>query len=957
MSKGSFYQDTKDRSNIAAMSEKPRRLTRSLTGDFKPRSKSYKQIEQATQTPVLKTRSSFDVMGGANKPVPGLPLFHSKPVLVKNTYANISSRPSNFIKPAAQHQYTSDKASSDLECIAKWFVRYNHKMYNEGFLSMMVAMTPEGKYVEHPQWKPVFAELCGSTLSIWNAEKSNRRDAILPSYINITDAILEIISQETYGKANCFSIANAAGANRFIFVAGSKDQLEKWESCFWLASFEGTKLNEMYTRQILSRPTYRYLFLRPTSNTLEGYLQVRFAGKSDWQRLWAVVERKDEKRIWSKRSQSPMPAYMHLYADRKSKAPFMAVTNVARTYSIYPENPKLSEYATTFKIEGTITPATSKTSNASIPERISYVLFTTKTSKEMAVWLLAIFDIFKLYGRPRQLYEDPLEPKSMNYGEDYLNQPGKLFLDIAEVQGSQLCGKKRWDQKGVFADALRSKLETQCQEVPSSPIYVRVRTQSLPPVSVSSISPTSSKLVPIKAPLKDEPSGSNFKVAKQESIVITTPSIADSSDEDTEDEVAAESDDDESDDSCTFNGKEKTKKIDKPKKERKSDDNMPEIKHLSRQNSSSSSFLLDFGNLSGSKNTLNSDASGASSSSLFGEFAYSDEFSKYIDPDVLKEEKYEITDEDSNEVKYPVTDIKEEQSPLPKSRSRGIFPAWSWNALGGSYDEDDYQAQQGEGLTQRRTLADYGGREVPQIPALGDNFASETSLLGQKPKDQQMNVQEQIAYARATRQPFMHVPVKPKAPKSGLVGRITQLESERQNSFKRGEEKMNSYMTDSEKDYFFERERRIMEQRQQQYFQQMMMNGNIAMMPVIQTPHGLVPMIMPYPMSPQGSLSTPTGATGTNWDAKNPRLGVPQSSSNTSSPACRSPFVFSSSSSSSYTSSSIHSQFSNPKLNLSFNTATNPTADGSSGDEDDHIPIAKTPTGRKKTWRTVASPE
>ncbi|CAM0137668.1 unnamed protein product [Umbelopsis sp. WA50703] len=784
------------------MSEKPRRLTRSLTGDFKPRSKSYKQIEQATQSPVLKARSSFDVIPGTNKPIPG---------------------PTNFIKPAAQHQYTSDKASSDLESIAKWFVRYNHKMYNEGFLSMMIEMTPEGKYAEHPTWKPVFAELSGSTLSIWNAEKSNRRDAILPSYINITDAVLEIVSQDTYGKANCFSIANAAGANRFIFVAGSKDQLEKWESCFWLASFEGTKLNEMYTRQILSRPTYRYLFIRPTSNALEGYLQVRFAGKSDWQRLWAVVERKDEKKIWSKRAQSPMPAYMHLYADRKSKTPFMAVTNVARTYSIYPENPKLSEYATTFKIEGTITPVISKTTNASIPERISYVLFTTKTSKEMAVWLLAIFDIFKLYGRPRQLYEDPLEPKSMNYGEDHLSQPGKLFLDITEVQGNQLCGKKRWDQKGVFADALRTKLETQSNAAPASPIYIRARTQSLPPVSVSNLSPISSRFVPIKAPLKDEPSGSNFKVAKQESITITTASIADSSDEDTEDDIAADSDDDESDDSCTFSGKHKTKKSEKVKIDRKAEETMPEAKHLSRQNSSSSSFLLDFGNLSGSKNTLSSEASasasGASSSSLFGEFAYSTEFSKYIDPEVLKEEKYEIPEEESNDIRYPVTDIKEEQSPLPKSRSRGIFPPWSWNNFG-AFDEDEYQSQQGEALRQRRTLADYGGREVPQIPALGDNFASENTLLGQKPKDQQMNVQEQTAYARATRQPFMHVPVKPKDPKSGLVGRITQRETERQNLSKRGEDKMSTYMTDSEKDYYLERERRNMEQRQQQYLQQ-----------------------------------------------------------------------------------------------------------------------------------------
>jgi hypothetical protein len=136
-----------------------------------------------------------------------------------------------------------------------------------------------------------------------------------------------------------------------------------------------------------------------------------------------------------------------------------------------------------------------------------------------------------------------------------------------------------------------------------------------------------------------------------------------------------------------------------------------------------------------------------------------------------------------------------------------------------------------------------------------------------------------------------------------------------------------------------------------------MMNGGFAMMPVIQTPHGIVPMMMPYPISPQGSLSTPTGHAGANWDLKTSRMGVPQSSSNTSSPACHSSFAFSSSGSSSYTSSSIHSQFSNSKVGLSFNPVMVPAADSSSGDEDDHVPIAKTPTGRKKSWRTVASPE
>jgi hypothetical protein len=120
------------------------------------------------------------------------------------------------------------------------------------------------------------------------------------------------------------------------------------------------------------------------------------------------------------------------------------------------------------------------------------------------------------------------------------------------------------------------------------------------------------------------------------------------------------------------------------------------------------------------------------------------------------------------------------------------------------------------------------GREGPPIPSLGDNFASQNSLLDQKPSDLPMTAQEQTAYARATRQPFLHVPVKPKDPQAGLLGRISQLESERRDGGKRVSEKVNAYHAELEKERFIERERdrRLMEQRQQQMFQQVRVLDN-----------------------------------------------------------------------------------------------------------------------------------
>jgi hypothetical protein len=161
----------------------------------------------------------------------------------------------------------------------------------------------------------------------------------------------------------------------------------------------------------------------------------------------------------------------------------------------------------------------------------------------------------------------------------------------------------------------------------------------------------------------------------------------------------------------------------------------------------------------------------------------------------------------------------------------------------------------------------------------------------------------------------------------------------------------------------------------------MMMNGgNFALMPVIQTPNGLVPVMMPFPMAPQASMSTPVGQSITPQDSRmsaydgrmsthdprmpmldpriplfDPRVAGVQPpialNGSSSEETNRSPFTSSSSGGSSYTGSSIHSQFSNNKNGYMFGTQAAPSVivGDSSGDEDDHIPIAKTPTAKRRS--------
>ncbi|KAG2183829.1 hypothetical protein INT44_008840 [Umbelopsis vinacea] len=980
------------------------RLSRSLTGNFTSSgSMVCSPTDETSNMNNLKTRNSFDIMPRVDKPIPSLPKYNTRPVFVKNTYANISSRPSKFIKPAAQHQNMTGKSPTDLDNIAKLFLRYNHKMYNEGYLTTMVEVTPEGRHLESTHWKKVFAELSGSTLAIWDAEKSTRQEGILPSYVNITDATLEILDQGNVGKANCFAIQNTAGANRFVFQASTRQDMEKWESCFWLACFEGTKLHEMYTRKILARSLYKPFFTKQPSSGVECYLQVRFAGKSDWKRLWTVVDKKDDKKRWGRKASSPLPGQILLYEDKKSRTPLMSLTNIVRAYAIYPETPQLSEHSTLFKIEGSIS-TVSTDATVDIPDRISHVLFMANNSKEMAQWLLTAFDIFKLYGRPQQMSFNQVQADGIHFSaESLLMVPGKLFLDIQEVQEKGLCDKKRWDQKGVFTDELQRKLDFEEHEQPKKPLSPKrhhVKSKSLHTPHVEPLKSKTSSTVPLSS---DRPSNSQppqVSSMRQKGAAIPTKQIGDSSEEDTEDDAVGETDED-TDDGSSLRIQPKESVISQPL-------SSPiqlylEPRQLTRQSSTSSSFLLDFGNLSGSRN-MSSRASSAtaSTSSLFGDFARSTELSKYIDPSVFEEDVKEeiLADrtpvESHDNVPAPAGSRESKGYPLsfPKSNIRGLFPKLSWGTSG-AIDYDDDIGSLSNPSKDFKDIEDLGGREGPPIPSLGDQFASENSLLAKKPADLPMTAQEQTEYARAMRQPFLHVPVKPKDPSSGLIGRITQLEYVRQQNSGKGADKVDkvhAFSAEVEKERYFERERdrQLVEHRQQQMLQHMMMmnGGNFALMPVIQTPHGLVPVMMPFPMAPQASMSSPLGQTMPSHDPRmssydsrmpthdprvtgldpriplfDPRMtGIQPTtglSSSSSGDTNRSPFASSSSRSSSYTGSSIHSQFSNIKNGYMSGTQAAPaTALGdSSGDEDDHIPIAKTPIAKRRSGWAHPRPE
>jgi hypothetical protein len=256
-------------------------------------------------------------------------------------------------------------------------------------------------------------------------------------------------------------------------------------------------------------------------------------------------------------------------------------------------------------------------------------------------------------------------------------------------------------------------------------------------------------------------------------------------------------------------------------------------KELPQHSSGSSSTTSSSGN-SGSTNKRSAPTP-PPSSSLFGDFSLTTDFSKYLDPNST------VSRLSAPDRKYSLPSNVKLYGTAPKggprtSDSTGLDRrSSSWNEYGwdtrsprGDYLDDDYL---GDEYDEDRTTTgedDYDSddpeydQDGPLIPSLNDHFAPRNSLLDTH-AGEQLSAKEQIEYARATGQPLIQVPSKPKAPKGGLVGVISQREmSRRQGNGSRVTERVNQHHANR---FEREKERRILEQRQQQYMKHQVIRG------------------------------------------------------------------------------------------------------------------------------------
>ncbi|KAK9766536.1 hypothetical protein K7432_004328 [Basidiobolus ranarum] len=320
----------------------------------------------------------------------------------------------------------------DVLSVLPYYDGFTTKFYMYGFLNKKNESTPDGKLFKMRDWTRWYVELCGPVLIFWRAtpeytmENVERlKSLIAPNFLNVSDCIVNTCQNQD-DRQFVFSL-NTSGANRFYMEAGDSKELNDWVCAIRLSSYEMAKLHEMYTYVILTRSDFSHLFSTYHSFT-EGYLQIKYAGASQWRRCWAVL---DNEHV------TPQGPQIQFFEDPHAGSLFN-LSQVTQAYSVYPERPELSDVSGIFKVEGTVD--ISLDYNAIRPE---FIIMSAESPEDMARWVVAIFDAYKLFGRPEQLHIPPAPTDTHS-----------LYLQVSQVNHLDMSRNDSVDCKHLFEKIL-----------------------------------------------------------------------------------------------------------------------------------------------------------------------------------------------------------------------------------------------------------------------------------------------------------------------------------------------------------------------------------------------------------------------------------------------------------------------------------------------------------------------
>lgn len=323
-----------------------------------------------------------------------------------------------------------------------------HRRYHEGIFMLYCDLNGDGKPADR-QWKEVYGILTGNQLAYWDAASlaafRHNPEALLetsakPHYLNFTDSVYNAMRSLPAAKQSLDNVIIVLTTlkNRYIIQFKLHGDLVGWYMALRLAGYEYQLLQEAYTGALLLARGSRLLDIRTVLAEKrfdhEDWVSIRYGSGMAWKRCYAVVEPLTLKR------KSFTPGKILFYeTDQKKKKQLMAVVSTALSVTaIYPQLPQLVDHSTMLKLEGAINfkLLSSKGKDHDDFKNTSLFLMPEQHSAvpgfdTLIRFLIPLLDSFGLYGRPKRLKADRLDPESLLFGLPTL--PYVHYLDVSDL--------------------------------------------------------------------------------------------------------------------------------------------------------------------------------------------------------------------------------------------------------------------------------------------------------------------------------------------------------------------------------------------------------------------------------------------------------------------------------------------------------------------------------------------
>lgn len=355
-----------------------------------------------------------------------------------------------------------------------------HRRYQEGIFMLYHDINNEG-HAASQEWQEVYGIFTGNVLAYWDAANlanfARNPEALLqtrPSYLNFTDAVYHAKKSIPASKRSLENVIvlSSTWKNRFIMQFKSEREMQEWYLAFRLSNYESTSLQEAYTGALLSAKGSRLSDIRTILAEKrfnhEDWVSIRYSSGMAWKKCFAVVEPSASKR----KHFSPGRILFFDNEKKKKKGLLGVVLNASSVRAIYPESPMLIDHSTLLKLDVTInyiSPSLSeKGESQSFNDFRESPLFlmphqhsSVSGFDTLIRFLVPLLDAFGLYGRPKRLKADRLDPDSLLFGlptlphVHYLENLEEL-LQLAKRADFFSMDTKQWNI--LFKDIMLAKL-------------------------------------------------------------------------------------------------------------------------------------------------------------------------------------------------------------------------------------------------------------------------------------------------------------------------------------------------------------------------------------------------------------------------------------------------------------------------------------------------------------------